>query len=431
MDQGLQTKNTKPKVRPLEFWGWSLAILALTGYRPIAGLVAGTRAQPSRIMGHAGAFASLGEAPAKVKAKALEDSGLVMVQHPSEFGRIMKQLLSQASGGVAKQGSGTGPAQQKRGYHTVSRGRDGRQPLSMMPSQRRNLHFESDQAKKMLKEKGILVSESAGTHQDRRYLAITVNRSNRCPAILASPTTDPARVYRRGKTFDYDYQKGPDKSTTDAVMRHLQLDAAPPVAMAVGVKLLNTLVDMFKNKEAYALETHIIGTEDGSLQVDYAKFSFDDSAAKSAQRQQDIQAQRDMSRTDPDEVSVEKDGIVYIKLDDAQANVGTLINGAGLAMNANDALTLNGVHPTNFLDTGGKATSETVKKSFEVILKDPRVKVIFVNIFGGLTLCDMIAEGIMLAFRELEMKIPIVVRLRGTNEEKGQEMVSLHSAMLS
>ena len=100
------------------------------------------------------------------------------------------------------------------------------------------------------------------------------------------------------------------------------------------------------------------------------------------------------------------------------------VNGAGLAMNTVDAISDYGGKCANFLDTGGKATSETVKSSFRIILKDSRVKTIFVNIFGGLTLCDMIAEGIMLAYKDLGIKLPVVVRLRGTNEEKGQKMVS-------
>ena len=99
------------------------------------------------------------------------------------------------------------------------------------------------------------------------------------------------------------------------------------------------------------------------------------------------------------------------------------VNGAGLAMNTNDAIADLGGMCANFLDTGGKATSETVKTSFNIILKDPRVKVVFVNIFGGLTLCDMIAEGIMLAYKELGVNVPVVVRLRGTNEKVGQKMV--------
>jgi succinyl-CoA synthetase beta subunit len=92
-------------------------------------------------------------------------------------------------------------------------------------------------------------------------------------------------------------------------------------------------------------------------------------------------------------------------------------------MNTVDALTIHGGHCANFLDTGGKATSETVKSSFRIICSDPRVNAVFVNIFGGLTRCDMIAEGIIMAFRDLGMKVPVVVRLRGTNEELGQKMV--------
>jgi len=104
---------------------------------------------------------------------------------------------------------------------------------------------------------------------------------------------------------------------------------------------------------------------------------------------------------------------------------GFAVNGAGLAMNTVDALADHGGKCANFLDTGGKATSETVKSSFRIILKDSRVKTIFVNIFGGLTLCDMIANGVMLAYKDLGIKVPVVVRLRGSNEELGQKMVRL------
>jgi len=115
--------------------------------------------------------------------------------------------------------------------------------------------------------------------------------------------------------------------------------------------------------------------------------------------------------------------IVFHRLE-GEGSVGTLVNGAGLAMNTVDALTIHGGHCANFLDTGGKATSETVKSSFKLIVSDPRVKAIFVNIFGGLTRCDMIAEGIKMAFKDLGLKVPVVVRLRGTNEEAGQKIVS-------
>jgi succinyl-CoA synthetase alpha subunit len=128
-------------------------------------------------------------------------------------------------------------------------------------------------------------------------------------------------------------------------------------------------------------------------------------------------------------LAAEPDGIVYVKLERSTPNgeprnIGTLVNGAGLAMNTVDALETYGGYSTNFLDTGGKATSETVKKSFELILRDDRVKVIFVNIFGGLTLGDMIANGVILAFKELDMAKPVVVRIRGTNEKEGQQLIA-------
>lgn len=107
------------------------------------------------------------------------------------------------------------------------------------------------------------------------------------------------------------------------------------------------------------------------------------------------------------------------------------VNGAGLAMNTVDAVTINGGNCANFLDTGGKATSKTVEASFKILTSDPRVKVIFVNIFGGLTRCDMIAEGIIDAFKNLKLKIPVVVRLRGTNEEAGQKMVCSFSFIMA
>lgn len=212
------------------------------------------------------------------------------------------------------------------------------------------------------------------------------------------------------------------------------------------------------------LEMQVGTTADGSFEVHGARFGFDDAAFRSSGRQKDIQALRNIAEEVPEEVEAEKDGIVYIKFVgsyfeyksmltssrlEGEGSVGTLgiyfffghsqpnsltyiaVNGAGLAMNTVDALTIHGGQCANFLDTGGKATSETVKSSFRVICSDTRVKAIFVNIFGGLTRCDMIAEGIILAFRDLKMQVPVVVRLRGTNEELGQKMVGIRFEILN
>jgi succinyl-CoA synthetase alpha subunit len=166
----------------------------------------------------------------------------------------------------------------------------------------------------------------------------------------------------------------------------------------------------------------------------------DDAAYKSAGRQSALHSAHAAALSDA-EKDAQRSGIVYIPLATPQPDarvadappprnaIGTLVNGAGLAMNTNDVLHLR-LSPSpiratsaNFLDTGGKATAQTIATSFSLILRDERVRVVFVNIFGGLTLCDMIAEGIVLAFKDVGVEVPVVVRLRGTNEEAGMEVL--------
>lgn len=394
--------------------------------RPIVALIGGVKAPPGRIMGHAGAFASLGEDPAHVKHQALKDAGVPMVSHPTQFPDLLKRTFTEAGKDINKMTSG---GMQRRGYHTMRQRPRARRPVSVRSKQgpylqRHGLHLESGVAKQLLRDQGISIVDQEQPGDDKRYLAFTVDRSNRCPAIIASPTAKPEQIFARARWFPYNYGKGPSEEIVRAVFRQLQLSAAPPAAMAALGKTINALAETFKAREAYAMSTILSGTEDGGLHVEQAQVMLDDSAYKSGMRQENLFATRDKANEDPDEVEAEKDGIVYIKLSDPEANIGTLINGAGLAMNAIDALGELGAKPTNFLDTGGKATSATIKKSFQLILNDVRVKVIFVNIFGGLTLCDMIAEGIMLAFRDLRMEVPVVVRLRGTDEARGQQMIS-------
>lgn len=213
-----------------------------------------------------------------------------------------------------------------------------------------------------------------------------------------------------------------------AILAHAELDAAAPAVKAKAANLIIKLFDLFKAKEAIALTVTLSPNPTGdAIELSDPDFSFDDAAFRSTKRHPELHAQRDLSVEDPVEVSGEKDGIVYVKLgtaDDASCNIGTLVNGAGLAMNTVDALAALGGRAANFLDTGGKATAETVKRSFELILQDARVKVVFVNIFGGLTLGDMIARGVILAFKELSMPVPVVVRIRGTNEKEGQKLIA-------
>ncbi len=211
-------------------------------------------------------------------------------------------------------------------------------------------------------------------------LAVAVDRATRTPTIVASPAANPENPHAEAKSFPFDYRKGFDNSRVPAIAEHLQLRDSAKESLP---KLINGLVDLYMEKEAFLVETMFVERL-GDLKVVRAHFGFDDAAFRSAKRQGGIHALRRIEDEDAHEVEAEKDGIVYIKLA-GDGNIGTLVNGAGLAMNTVDALVDAGGKAANFLDTGGKATSETVKKSFQVILQDQRVKVIFVNIFGGLT----------------------------------------------
>ena len=322
--------------------------------------------------------------------------------------------------------------QQRRSYHatTLTRYPTLKAPRNWQsrPEQKRNLHLSQKQAADLLAENGIEVANADSSQSADRLLAVTIDRSSRSPCIVVSPSTKPSHIYNRTKRFPYDYREGPSHLLIKQAVEALQLDAAPPVMLASTTKLIRTLTDLFQSKEAVTLQTHIgLSNQEDKLLVENPEFVFDDAAFRSNKRQQALHSLRDTSLEDAVEVSAEADGIVYIKLhspEDSSACIGTLVNGAGLAMNTVDALADHGGKAANFLDTGGKATSETVKRSFELILSDQRVRVVFVNIFGGLTLCDMIANGIILAFNELKMKVPVVVRLRGTNEQLGQQIVS-------
>jgi succinyl-CoA synthetase alpha subunit len=368
-------------------------------------------------MGHAGAFTLPGEPDALVKIKALERAGVTMVNHPEKFGGAMKTLFGKsgrASSGVSITES------QKRGVHTM-RARPSAASQNKQTStsnHKRCLHIREEFALDLLRERGINASQYSGTGR-RRMLAVGVDRSNRSPCIIASPASDPKNPHSEAKSFAFDYTKGFDPIRAAAVAEHLQLGNSARDSLP---KLINGLIDLFKKKEALLLETLFVERL-GDLKVVGANFNFDDAAFRSTKRQADIHALRRLEDEDPQEIEAEADGIVYIKFT-GEGNIGTLVNGAGLAMNTVDALAEAGGKAANFLDTGGKATSETVKKSFQAILQDERVKVIIVNIFGGLTLGDMIANGVLLAFQELKMRLPVVVRIRGTNEQEGQKIVS-------
>jgi succinyl-CoA synthetase beta subunit len=186
-----------------------------------------------------------------------------------------------------------------------------------------------------------------------------------------------------------------------------------------GQKLARKLYDAFIALDCAMLEINpLIETEDGKLVVLDAKMSFDSNAMF---RHPELEALRDESEEDPMEVEASKHDLAYIKLD---GNIGCMVNGAGLAMATMDIIKLNGAEPANFCDVGGGASKEKVTAAFKIILSDPAVKGILVNIFGGIMRCDIIADGIIAAAKEVDLKVPLVVRLEGTNVEEGKAILA-------
>jgi succinyl-CoA synthetase beta subunit len=184
-------------------------------------------------------------------------------------------------------------------------------------------------------------------------------------------------------------------------------------------KLGKQLYDAFMAMDCEMVEINpLVVTEDQQLIVLDTKMSFDGNALM---RHPDLAALRDETEEDPAEVEASKSDLAYIKLD---GNIGCMVNGAGLAMATMDIIKLNGAFPANFLDVGGGATKEKVTAAFKIILADPAVEGILVNIFGGIMKCDIIAEGIVAAAKEVDLSVPLVVRLEGTNVEKGKEILA-------
>ena len=192
---------------------------------------------------------------------------------------------------------------------------------------------------------------------------------------------------------------------------------APELAN-VAVSFLQALNRAFLDCDASLAEINpCVVTGDGRLIALDAKMNFDDNALY---RHKEIREQRDLDEEDPLEVEASKYGLNYIKLD---GNVGCMVNGAGLAMSTMDIIKLAGGSPANFLDVGGGASAEQVKNAFKILISDPHVRGVFINIFGGILRCDVLATGVVNAARELQVKVPIVVRMEGTNVEQGQQIL--------
>jgi succinyl-CoA synthetase beta subunit len=193
----------------------------------------------------------------------------------------------------------------------------------------------------------------------------------------------------------------------------------PDKAVGEGRELFKNLYRAFDETDASLAEINpLILTGDGRVVALDAKINFDDNALF---RHPDIVALRDLDEEDPAEIEASKHDLSYISLD---GDIGCLVNGAGLAMATMDIIKLYGGNPANFLDVGGGASAEKVTEAFKIMLKNPKLKAILVNIFGGIMKCDVIAEGVVAAAREVRLRVPLVVRLEGTNVDLGKKILA-------
>ncbi|WP_242138103.1 ADP-forming succinate--CoA ligase subunit beta [Sphingomonas sp. TREG-RG-20F-R18-01] len=254
------------------------------------------------------------------------------------------------------------------------------------------------------------------------YLALLVNRATGRVSMVASTEggmdietvahDTPEKIH----AIDIDCATGfqPHHGRAVAAALELKGDLAKQAA-----NVASKLYDAFMGTDAEQIEINPLAvTEDNKLMVLDAKVAFDGNAMF---RHKDLLELRDETEEDPAELEASKYDLAYIKLD---GDIGCMVNGAGLAMATMDIIKLNGMFPANFLDVGGGANKEKVTAAFKIILSDPAVKGILVNIFGGIMRCDIIAEGIVAAAKEVNLAVPLVVRLEGTNVEKGKEILA-------
>ena len=253
------------------------------------------------------------------------------------------------------------------------------------------------------------------------YLSLVVDRASGRIAMIAST--------EGGMSIEDVAHETPEKITTIVIDPATGFMPHHGRALAFGLKLGGDaakqaqklgrqLYDAFTALDCSMIEINPLADVGGALMVLDAKMSFDSNAEF---RHPDIEALRDESEEDPMEVEAAKHDLAYIKLD---GNIGCMVNGAGLAMATMDIIKLNGAFPANFCDVGGGASKEKVAAAFKIILSDPAVKGILVNIFGGIMRCDTIAEGIVAAAREMAIDVPLVVRLEGTNVAEGKEILA-------
>jgi succinyl-CoA synthetase beta subunit len=269
--------------------------------------------------------------------------------------------------------------------------------------------------------KRLLVEEGAPI-KDELYLGLVVDRATQRVTVMASSEggTEIETVAEETPELIHKVSVDPQTGLTDDEARGLAGKIGIPAEL-VGEAgtLIQALYQAFWDKDASLAEINpLIVTSDGRVVALDAKINFDDSAMY---RHPEFEELRDLDEEDADEIEASRFGLNYISLD---GSIGCLVNGAGLAMATMDIIKLYGASPANFLDVGGGATTEQVTEAFKLMLKNANLKAILVNIFGGIMRCDVIAEGLVNAAREVDLSVPLVVRLEGTNVEQGRQILA-------
>jgi len=282
------------------------------------------------------------------------------------------------------------------------------------------------------KVRKILVTEGVGIEHEY-YLGVTLDREESMNVIMVST--------EGGVDIETVAEKSPEKIQKAWIDPSLGLKPfhARRLVFAMGlegeafkqaVQAITGLYDAFEETDSTLAEINpLVETEEGDIVAVDAKINIDDNALF---RHPDLEEMRDLHEENPTEVEAGEHGLSYIKLD---GNVGCMVNGAGLAMATMDIIKLAGGEPANFLDVGGAASAETVEAAFRIILKDENVEAILVNIFGGIVRCDRVAQGVIEAAKNVDVTVPLIVRLQGTNAEEGKRLldesdVTIESAVL-
>ena len=294
-----------------------------------------------------------------------------------------------------------------------------------------NIEELTDAAKEMLgktlithqtgpngKEVKRLYIEESSKIKKEFYLSCLIDRASSKIAFISSDQggMDIEEVAKKSPekiiTTKVDYLEDIDDESCKKIIKIFNLKDN---TMLQGINLIKSIYKMFISTDANLVEINpLILTEDDNLICLDAKMNFDDN---SIFRQPEIQSLRDLNEEDPSEIEASKHDLAYIKLD---GSIGCMVNGAGLAMATMDIIKLFGQEPANFLDVGGGASKEKVSAAFKIILSDPNVKGILINIFGGIMRCDILAQGVVEAAKEININVPLVVRLAGTNYKEGK-----------